>query len=104
MNEFNLSRRGFLKGSAAVAASGLIVGFVSGPDAAAAAADGQLNTCVVVTPDDEVRILIGYAEMGQGITTSLPQVIADEMEADWSTIRMEFAPAGPEFNNPIFHA
>lgn len=104
MNEMNLSRRGFLKGSTAVVASGLVVGFVSGPDAAAAAAAGRLNTWVVVTPDDEVRILIGYSEMGQGITTSLPQVIADEMEADWSTIRPEFAPAGAEFSNPVFHA
>ncbi len=104
MNDMGLSRRAVLVGSTAVAVSGLItgltIGFVSGP--AAAAGDGRLNTWVVVTPDDAVRILVGYSEMGQGIATSLPQVVADEMEADWSTVGIEFAPAGTEFANPVF--
>ncbi|MCW5699050.1 MAG: xanthine dehydrogenase family protein molybdopterin-binding subunit [Rhodospirillales bacterium] len=101
MNHMAVSRRTFLKGSGAVVVSGLIIGFVTGPAAARTGA-GKLNTWVVIAPDDEVRILIGYSEMGQGITTSLPQVIADELDADWSTIRMEFAPADAAFANPVF--
>ncbi len=98
--DFTISRRALLQGSGA-AAAGLIVGFnLGGP---AAAGDGRLNTWVVVAPDGTVRILIGYSEMGQGIVTSLPQVIADEMEADFDRVEVLFAPAGVEFANPVFN-
>jgi isoquinoline 1-oxidoreductase subunit beta len=41
--------------------------------------------------------------MGQGITTSLPMLIAEELEIDWREAQFEFAPVNPAYANPIFH-
>jgi isoquinoline 1-oxidoreductase subunit beta len=51
-------------------------------------------------PDDTLVIRCARAEMGQGVTTALPQILADEMEADWSRVRFEFAPLDDAFNDP----
>ena len=42
--------------------------------------------------------------MGQGVSTSLPMLVAEELEADWRTIRTEFAPIDPAYNNSLFQA
>jgi isoquinoline 1-oxidoreductase beta subunit len=49
-------------------------------------------------------MMIPSAEMGQGITTSLPMLIAEELEIDWREVQFEFAPVNPAYANPIFHA
>jgi isoquinoline 1-oxidoreductase beta subunit len=92
------SRRSFLKGSAVLGA-GLVVGFVI-PGAnrfarAATAADPGFapNAFLRIAPDSRVTILLGHAEMGQGIWTGLTMLIAEELDADWSKIRVEHAPA-----------
>ncbi len=98
-----LSRRTFLK-SISASAAGVALGFhvpVLGRFAFAAE-EAKLNTWVYIEPDSTVRVLLGYAEMGQGIYTSIPTVIADEMEADLSLFKVEFAPVGSEFANPLF--
>jgi isoquinoline 1-oxidoreductase beta subunit len=54
-----------------------------------------LNAWVRIAPDGTVTILSTGAEMGQGSMTSLPLILADEMDADWSKVRIEWAPADP---------
>ena len=93
-----VSRRGFLKGSA-VLGGGLVVAFViPGANRFALGAENQGN---VFTPnaflrignDNSITVLLGHSEMGQGIWTGLTMLIAEELDADWSKIRVEHAPA-----------
>src|SRR5215471_17716241 len=87
-----ISRRFFLT-TAAAAGGGLALGFHL-PHAilAAEAAPGpaEVNAWVVIQPDDAVVIRVARSEMGQGITTALPMLVAEELECDWSKVRFEF--------------
>ncbi len=101
----NESRRDFLKSSAAMG-GGLVIGFVL-PGAArfaeaTAAAAFQPNAFIRITPDNRVTVIVGLSEMGQGVLTAIPMLVAEELEADWGKIRIEQAPADPAFANPIF--
>ncbi|WP_339499371.1 xanthine dehydrogenase family protein molybdopterin-binding subunit [Pseudomonas silesiensis] len=93
-----LSRRGFLKGSALLG-GGLVVAFViPGAHRFAGGAENQgkvfaPNAFVRVGNDDSITVLLGHSEMGQGIWTGLTMLIAEELDADWSKIRVEHAPA-----------
>lgn len=80
-----ISRRNFLFASAAVG-GGLYLGL--GPQAASAAEAGQLNAWVVITPENRIRIMASNPEVGQGIRTSLPMVIAEELDADWAAVEI----------------
>jgi isoquinoline 1-oxidoreductase beta subunit len=55
-----------------------------------------------VAPDNSVTVLVNRLEFGQGVHTSLPMVIADELDADWSQMRAELAPAGEPYKDPAF--
>src|SRR6266404_1616001 len=101
-----MPRRDFLKKSAA-GGTGLVIGFyLPGKFEALAAAPpvepAALNAWVRIAPDDTVTILIDKSEMGQGIVTSLAMLLAEELEFDWKKVKTEFAPAAPEYFNPIF--
>ena len=52
-----------------------------------AAEPGQLNTWILVTPDNFVTVLVPHCEMGQGAQTALAMMAAEEMDADWSLVR-----------------
>src|SRR5439155_6454461 len=52
--------------------------------------------------DESVLVVVDRSEMGQGVTTSLPMLLAEELEADWSKVRIESAPADKAYINPIF--
>ena len=98
MNQMpQFSRRGFVIGSAAVGA-GLALGLdipFGGP-AVVRAADGtpEVNAWVVIKPDDTVVIRIARSEMGQGSLTGLAQLVAEELECDWSKVTTEYPTPG----------
>jgi isoquinoline 1-oxidoreductase beta subunit len=54
-----------------------------------------------ITPDDRVTILLCKSEMGQGIHTAIPMIVADELEADWNQVETEMAPVTEEYADPI---
>ena len=104
MNE-TFSRREFLRTSAA-AGGAFVLGFYL-PGAARAMSDESSgasgfapNAFVRIGPDNVVTIVVGRSEMGQGVLTSLPQIVAEELDADWSKVRWQQSPASPEYNRP----
>lgn len=86
------SRRDFLKASAAVG-GGLALEFYFPAFAAAqgAAAGPELTAWAVIRPDDTVIIRYARSEMGQGSFTAVPMLFAEELECDWSKVRVEYA-------------
>jgi isoquinoline 1-oxidoreductase subunit beta len=105
------SRRQFLKTSALLG-GGLVIGFVipaakrlafAQPAAAAAVASFAPNAFLRIGNDDSVTVLLSHSEMGQGVWTTLPMLIAEELDADWSKIKVEHAPAALEYFSPVFH-
>ena len=84
-------RRFFLKTSA-TAAAGLSLGFFL-PGRSDASNTPRLNAWVEVLPNDTVVIRYARTEMGQGSRTSAPQLVAEELDADWSRVRVEYVPA-----------
>ncbi len=99
-----VTRREFLQ-TASVAGAGLVIGFhlpAGGRFAVAPADPFAPNAWLRINPDDSVLVLVDRSEMGQGVATSLPMLVAEELEADWSKIRIEFAPADKAYTNPLF--
>jgi len=94
-----LERRAFLKVGAA-AGTGLLIGFHF-PAFAGSAEDQEkkkpnpLNAWVHITPDNHVSLILGKSEMGQGIMTALPMILAEELSLDWDKIKIEQAPTNP---------
>ena len=89
----SLNRRNFLVAGAA-ATGGFSLAF-SFPYAPAMAAEVQeINAWVVIHPDDKVVIRIARSEMGQGTLTGLAQMVAEELECDWSKITTEYPTPG----------
>jgi isoquinoline 1-oxidoreductase beta subunit len=93
-SEMRPTRRQFLKQSAAIG-GGLTVGFSLPAWAADAPASSspEINAWVVVRPDNTVRIRFARSEMGQGSSTAVPMMVAEELECDWQQVRMEYASA-----------
>jgi isoquinoline 1-oxidoreductase beta subunit len=98
----NLSRRAFLK-TTALAGGGLVLG-VHLPglgNTAEAAADAKTtfapNAFVRIGTDDTVTVLVNHSEMGQGPLTTLPMLVAEELDADWSKVHSEHAPVDPAY-------
>ncbi len=98
------TRRTFLAGSAgltfAVATAGSSLTLLS----ALAADEGefQINAWVRIGTDGTITIIAPAAEMGQGAFTSLPMLIAEDLDADWSKVKVEQAPADKDYGNPLF--
>lgn len=103
----NSSRRDFLRTSA-VAGGGLILGFYLPAGRARAASEESAsaafapNAFLRIGTDGSVTIIVNKSEMGQGVFTSLPMLIAEELDADWSKIRVEAAPVDPAYNHTVF--
>src|SRR5882757_2982763 len=91
----SLGRRNFLVSGAAVV-GGFSLGFrIPFTDGAAEAAEvKEINAWVVIQPDDQVVIRIARSEMGQGTLTGLAQLVAEELECDWSKVTTEYPTPG----------
>src|SRR5262245_14086924 len=97
-----LSRRGFIFASLS-AAGGLMLGirpglaatpdaaipFAAGPDATGA----EIGAWIVIDPDESITLRVAKSEMGQGVFTALPMIIAEELACDWRHVRAEYAEA-----------
>jgi isoquinoline 1-oxidoreductase beta subunit len=100
------TRRAFI-GAGTVVGGGLVLGVagvVLAPSRHSvvsddAASNGELNTCIAVTPDNIVTVLVPHCEMGQGAQTALAMMAAEEMEADWNLVRVKEAPALDAYAN-----
>ena len=103
-----MKRRHFLQASTLAAGGFLLRGVLAPAQAATAAAPGAvatadevaLNAWVRIGRDSTVTILLSQAEMGQGVATTLPAIIAEELGADWSRVTIENAPVDPAYVNP----
>jgi isoquinoline 1-oxidoreductase beta subunit len=103
------NRRDLLKSSLA-AAGGLIIGFHLPASIAKANVPAALdfasaklpNAFVRISADNVITLIINKLEMGQGVNTSLAQLIAEELECDWKQIRSESAPVDPVYNHTMF--
>jgi isoquinoline 1-oxidoreductase beta subunit len=95
-----VSRRSFLQGAGgltfAVALGAGGVQVLTPAQARAAARQGQMSTWVRIAADNTITILTPGAEMGQGSMTSVPLILAEELDADWDKVVLENAPADPK--------
>ncbi len=93
-----LSRREFLSVGAA-AGAGLVIGFYL-PHGSHAAKDTFVpNAYLKITPDGKTTVIVARSEMGQGVRTALPMILAEELEADWKQIAIEQAGASTLFGD-----
>jgi len=97
-----VTRREFLQVAGAAGAS-LVIGFTL-PSCARPPEGPPLepNAWLRIGTDESILVIVDRSEMGQGVSTSLPMLLAEELEADWSKVRIEFAPADPVYNNLLF--
>jgi isoquinoline 1-oxidoreductase beta subunit len=100
------SRRALLKGGAALTVSfALPLAATRAALAQTAAAPSNTfapNAWLRITPDNKVTVVCGSAEMGQGVLTAIPMMVAEELDADWALVSVEQAPADAAYNNPMF--
>lgn len=104
MSECHTSRRRFLQAASAVPAA-FVLGFhlplAKAADAPARDPD-DINAWLRIDADGSVTIMVPSAELGQGVMTSAPMLIAEELECDWKQVRAELAPTDPVYNNRMF--
>lgn len=93
-----ITRRGFVKATLS-ATGGLALGFhlptlaaLDGPWAGDVEG-AEINAWLVIAPDDTVTIRVAQSDMGQGVFTAMPMIVAEELECDWKHVRAEYASA-----------
>ena len=102
-----IQRRDFLKVSI-VASGGLLIGFhfpgVSQLASAQASPTSSFmpNAFVRIGTDERITVIVNHSEMGQGVYTSLPMLLAEELDADWTKVGYESAPVDAKYNHPAF--
>ncbi len=94
---FDVSRRSFVKSASGLTFSFALSGALLGRASEAFAADSaRLNAYVTIGADNSITILCPTSEMGQGVLTALPLILAEELDADWSKVKCELAPGNPK--------
>jgi isoquinoline 1-oxidoreductase subunit beta len=102
-----ISRRQFIVSSAA--AGGMLLGFSlplvsrvarAASGASPAPSNATVNAWIRIGSDERITILVGSSEMGQGVISALPQIVAEDLMVDWSMVSGEHAPPGTDFVNP----
>src|SRR5438093_1118248 len=102
-----IHRREFLKVSIG-AGGGLLLGFrLAGAGETLALQIGSAtsfapNAFVRIGTDERVTVIVNHSEMGQGVYTSLPMLLAEELDADWNKVGFESAPVDAKYNHPVF--
>mgnify|MGYP006090885317 CR=1 FL=1 len=102
MEKYILKRRSFIK-SSALTATGLMIGFSFNPKNSLAVntkVRNELGMWIRILSDGTITLIVPSSEMGQGVNTSLPMILAEELEADWESIKTETAPANSNYTNP----
>ena len=97
----NPSRREFLKSSAAGSA-GLLLAFYLPTIAPPADASEQAfhpNTYIFINPQGDIRLVVTRSEMGQGVRTALAMILAEELDADWSRVKIEQGDCDPQYGD-----
>lgn len=106
MTKYDLSRRDFVRAGLAAGAGLTVAIYLPGcsrmADQVAAPTPFKPNAWLRVGTDGSVIVVVDKSEMGQGVLTSMPQMLVEELDADWSKVRVEQAPAGDEYANPAF--
>ena len=107
-NDLHLNRRSFLRVSSAAAGGLLVSLYLDFPELAQEGTPATPpkvyppNAFVHIRPDGKILITVNRLEFGQGVQTSLPLILADEMDADWSKVEAELAPAADVYKDPLF--
>src|SRR5262249_37338328 len=107
MRTFQMERREFLRFS--IATSG---GFLIGLDLSDCRKKGTAGArpgtsflpdgVLRIGPDERGTVIVNHSEMGQGVYTALPMLLAEELDADWNNVAYESAPVDPKYNHPVF--
>ena len=97
----NTSRREFLKSSAAGGAGLLLAFYLPGSAAHANAAEEtfKANSYIFINPQGDIRLVVTRSEMGQGVRTALAMILAEELDADWSRVKIEQGDCEPEYGD-----
>ena len=95
----SVTRRSFLS-SLSVGGTAFALGCAFEVASAQPASSVPLNAWVRINADNTVTLIVSQAEIGQGIATTMPAIIADEMGADWAHVRLENSPTDPAYRNP----
>src|SRR5438093_3472654 len=107
MSTLQMERRALLKISVA-ASGGLLIGlYLPGASKRAAAQERSAsafmpNAFLRIGTDERITVIVNHSEMGQGVYTALPMLLAEELDADWSKVGFESAPVDPKYNHPVF--
>jgi isoquinoline 1-oxidoreductase subunit beta len=108
-NDSRLNRRSFLSVSSAAAGGMLVSLYLDVPAFALERNQGPPpakayppDAFVHIRTDGKIQITVNRLEFGQGVQTALPMILADEMDADWSQVIAELAPAGDVYKDPVF--
>ena len=100
------SRRSFLRTATAVGGGLMIGAYLPSLDADETTLDAattfEPNVWVRITPDNKARIMLSMLEMGQGVMTAMPMLLAEELDLDWNDVTTEWAPADRRYGNPNF--
>ncbi len=106
--ETKISRRGFLAGAGGLTFAFTLGGGLLGRASEALAAEqgAKINAWVTIGADDSITVMVPVAEMGQGVLTALPLILAEDLDADWSKVKTAYAPPIPKIYgnyHPLFN-